>query len=68
MNSTCGACSPDSDKQTSSRSGSKRSSTSRLLNVNREKYVSNQGLISALADTLLGMDAADDFESIPAAC
>jgi len=39
---------------------------STLLNVNREMYVSNQGLISSLADTLLGMDAADDFESIPA--
>jgi len=40
---------------------------STLLNVNREIYVSNQSLISALADLLLGMEAADDFESIPVA-
>lgn len=40
---------------------------STLLNVNRELYVSNQSLVSALADALLGMDAADEFESIPVA-
>ena len=40
---------------------------STLLNVNREMYVSNQSLISALAEMLLSMEAADDFESIPAA-
>ncbi|MDX1517600.1 MAG: Na/Pi symporter [Woeseiaceae bacterium] len=40
---------------------------STLLNVNRELYVSNQSLISALADVLLRPDAADDFASIPVA-
>ena len=40
---------------------------STLLNVNRELYVANQSLISALADALLDMDAADDFASIPVA-
>ena len=40
---------------------------STLLNVNRELYVANQSLVSALADALLDMDAADDFASIPVA-
>ena len=40
---------------------------STLLNVNRELYVANQSLISALADALLDMDSADDFASIPVA-
>jgi phosphate:Na+ symporter len=40
---------------------------STLLNVNRELYVANQSLISALADVLLDMNAADDFASIPVA-
>lgn len=40
---------------------------STLLNVNRELYVANQSLISALADAMLEMDAADDFASIPVA-
>lgn len=40
---------------------------STLLNVNRELYVSNQSLISALADVLLDMEAADDFASLPVA-
>jgi hypothetical protein len=39
---------------------------STLLNVNREMYVSNQSLISALAEMLLSMEAADDLESVPA--
>ncbi len=39
---------------------------STLLNVNRELYVSNQSLISALADALLDMKSARDFRSIPA--
>ena len=40
---------------------------STLLNVNRELYVSNRSLISALADTVLDADSAEDFESIPVA-
>lgn len=40
---------------------------STLLNVNREVYVSNLSLISALADAMLGMEAADEFESIKVA-
>ena len=40
---------------------------STLLNVNRELHVSNLSLISALADALLGMEAADEFESIKVA-
>ena len=39
---------------------------STLLNVNRELYISNQSLLSALADALLDIDAVRDFESIPA--
>jgi phosphate:Na+ symporter len=39
---------------------------STLLNVNREMYVSNQSLISALTEMLLSMEAADDLESVPA--
>ncbi|MGI9232438.1 MAG: Na/Pi cotransporter family protein [Woeseiaceae bacterium] len=38
---------------------------STLLNVNRELLVANQCLVSALADTLLNMDSASDFASIP---
>ncbi len=40
---------------------------STLLNVNRELFVANQSLISALADALLDMETASDFASIPAA-
>ena len=40
---------------------------STLLNVNRELYVSNQSLISALADAFLSMGASEDFASIPVA-
>ena len=40
---------------------------STLLNVNRELFVANQSLVSALADALLDMEAAADFASIPAA-
>ncbi len=40
---------------------------STLLNVNRELLVAGQSIVSALADALLGMDAARDFASIPAA-
>ncbi len=39
---------------------------STLLNVNRELYVSNQSLMSALADALLDLKSARDFHSIPA--
>ncbi len=39
---------------------------STLLNVNRELYASHQSLLSALADALLDMESASDFESIPA--
>ena len=38
---------------------------STLLNVNRELYQSNQSLLSALADALLDIHAASDFDSIP---
>lgn len=44
-----------------------RVEVSTLLNVNRELYVSNLSLISALADALLDMASADDFASIPSA-
>lgn len=40
---------------------------STLLNVNRELFVANYSLVSALADAMLDMDAASDFASIPAA-
>lgn len=40
---------------------------STLLNVNRELFVANHSLVSALADAMLNMDAASDFASIPAA-
>jgi len=40
---------------------------STLLNVNRELLVASQSLVSALADALLNMDAAQDFASLPAA-
>jgi phosphate:Na+ symporter len=39
---------------------------STLLNVNREIYSSNHSLLSALADGLLDMQGAADYESIPA--
>ena len=38
---------------------------STLLNVNRELYLSNQSLLSALAEALLDTHSATDFESIP---
>jgi phosphate:Na+ symporter len=38
---------------------------STLLNVNRELYLSNQSLLSAIADTVLDMDSARDYESLP---
>ena len=38
---------------------------STLLNVNRELYLSNQGLLAAVADAELDPQRADDFESIP---
>jgi len=38
---------------------------STLLNVNRELYISHHSLLSALADVLLDMESAADFESIP---
>lgn len=44
-----------------------RGEVSTLLNVNRELYVSNLSLISALADALLDMESADEFASIPSA-
>jgi len=39
---------------------------STLLNVNRELYISHHSLLSALADAMLDMESAADFESIPA--
>ena len=39
---------------------------STLLNVNRELFVANQSLVSALADALLESESASDFASIPA--
>ena len=38
---------------------------STLLNVNRELYLSNQGLLASLADVLLDAASAADYESIP---
>ena len=38
---------------------------STLLNVNREIYTSNHSLLDALADSLLDIQAAADYESIP---
>lgn len=38
---------------------------STLLNVNREIYASNQSMTSALADAVLDIQGASDFESIP---
>jgi phosphate:Na+ symporter len=38
---------------------------STLLNVNRELYLSNQGLLASLADVLLDAANAADYESIP---
>ena len=40
---------------------------STLLNVNRELFIANQSLVSALADALLESESASDFASIPAA-
>ena len=39
---------------------------STLLNVNREVFIANHNLVSALADALLDIDSARDFASIPA--
>jgi phosphate:Na+ symporter len=38
---------------------------STLLNVNRELYLSNQSLLEAIADAILDMDRARDYESLP---
>lgn len=38
---------------------------STLLNVNREVYLSNQSLLEAIADAILDMDSARDYESLP---
>jgi len=40
---------------------------STLLNVNRELFVANHSLVTALADAMLDLDQASDFASIPAA-
>jgi len=40
---------------------------STLLNVNRELYLSNQSLLEAIADAVLDMESARDYESLPAA-
>ena len=40
---------------------------STLLNVNRELHVSHLSLVSSLADALLGIEAANEFESIKVA-
>ena len=42
-----------------------RGEISTLLNVNREIHASNQGLVAALADTLLDEDSAEDFAGLP---
>ena len=42
-----------------------RGEISTLLNVNREVYASNRGLLAALADALLDETSADDFASLP---
>ncbi len=38
---------------------------STLLNVNRELYLSNQSLLEAIADAVLDMESARDYESLP---
>ena len=38
---------------------------STLLNVNRELCSSNESLLAALADVLLDIESAADYESIP---
>jgi phosphate:Na+ symporter len=38
---------------------------STLLNVNREVYLSNQSLLEAIAETVLDMESARDYESLP---
>ncbi len=38
---------------------------STLLNVNRELFSSNQSLLASLADVLLDIESAADYESIP---
>jgi hypothetical protein len=38
---------------------------STLLNVNRELLHSNQSLLASLADVLLDIESAADYESIP---
>lgn len=38
---------------------------STLLNVNRELYLSNQSLLSAIADAVLDLDGARAYESVP---
>ncbi len=38
---------------------------STLLNVNRELYLSNKSLLEAIADAVLDMDGARDYESLP---
>lgn len=38
---------------------------STLLNVNRELYLSNQSLLEAIADAMLDMEGARDYESLP---
>jgi phosphate:Na+ symporter len=38
---------------------------STLLNVNRELYSSNHSLLASLADGLLDIESAADYESIP---
>ncbi len=39
---------------------------STVLNVNREMYMANQGLLFAIADILLDRQMAEDFRAIPA--
>ena len=38
---------------------------STLLNVNRELYLSSQSLLEAIADAVLDMESARDYESLP---
>ncbi|MEE4162756.1 MAG: Na/Pi symporter [Woeseiaceae bacterium] len=42
-----------------------RGEVSTLLNVNREVYASNQSMLAALADLMLGETSAEDFASLP---
>ncbi len=46
--------------------GIQQDEISTVLNVNREFYNANQGLLSAIADVLLDPQMAEDFRAVPA--